>query len=250
MTNAQLIAQAISALLFAILLWATRRDVTEYQRFKALTETKDRQRVFWRWIVRSFLMFCVTGVAGLALLGRLDALSAPPAELRALLTGLHFTNGEWGDFLIGFASSALLVAAAGALAWRLRKKPDAPVVVGDIEALLPRNGAERWCAFWLSVNAGVSEEIAFRAFLPVLFLTAFGGAALPAVLLAALTFGLMHAYQGLIGVAVTTLVGLVMTFLYVASGSLWVPVALHIALDLNGLLLQPALRGAARRPAS
>ena len=66
-----------------------------------------------------------------------------------------------------------------------------------------------------------------------------------AVLLGALLFGMAHAYQGTRGVGQTALVGLAMAILYLISGSLWVPMALHAFIDLNsGMLAYAFLRPA------
>ena len=58
-----------------------------------------------------------------------------------------------------------------------------------------------------------------------------------AVVVAALLFGMAHAYQGSRGVLQTGLVGLGLAVLYVLSGSLWLPMALHAFVDLNSGLL-------------
>lgn len=107
-------------------------------------------------------------------------------------------------------------------------------------ALMPRSRAEYGYVTLLSINAGVGEELFFRLLLPLLFVTithdaaiAFGGAII--------VFGLAHLYQGLAGVLVTALAGIVMTAIYVATGSILWPILFHAVIDLRGLVLQPAL---------
>jgi membrane protease YdiL (CAAX protease family) len=54
-------------------------------------------------------------------------------------------------------------------------------------------------------------------------------------------FGIDHGYQGWSGVLLTGVLALIFTALFVLSGSLWLPMAVHALLDLRILVL---LRGA------
>ena len=53
-----------------------------------------------------------------------------------------------------------------------------------------------------------------------------------AVLASSLLFGWAHIYQGYAGVARVTVIGLVMAGVYLLSGSIWVPVAVHALADI------------------
>jgi membrane protease YdiL (CAAX protease family) len=86
----------------------------------------------------------------------------------------------------------------------------------------------------------LSEELFFRLALPLLLVVLTGNAAL-AFVIATATFGLMHLYQGWAGVIATTLVGAVMSAIYLATGSIWIVIILHAAIDLNGLIVMPYL---------
>ncbi len=222
-----------------------RRDRAEYERFKALTESRDRRRYFRKWVIKSFLRFTGATVVGLALLGRLAGYAAPPPEFRqALVTQLTdlipiedlLTNG----FLVGFVAAVAVVSALAVLAARPSKAKPKTVVIGDVLPLMPRNWAETAHTALLSLNAGLSEELFFRALLPLL-LVLVTGQPLMSLLLAALIFGLMHAYQGWLGVVVTTVLGLVFTVIFLVSGNLWVAIALHAALDLMALVVRPSI---------
>ena len=61
------------------------------------------------------------------------------------------------------------------------------------------------------------------------------------VLVAAAIFGIGHVYQKAVGVIVTTLAGLLFTVLYIMSGSLLVPILLHIVVDVR-FVFMPAPR--------
>jgi uncharacterized protein len=52
-------------------------------------------------------------------------------------------------------------------------------------------------------------------------------------------FALAHLYQGWRGMIGVTAITVVFTVLYVRSGSLLLPVVLHVVTDLRGLLLVP-----------
>jgi membrane protease YdiL (CAAX protease family) len=114
--------------------------------------------------------------------------------------------------------------------------------VGDIRALLPRNRGELPYGAGLAVTAGIAEELLFRLALPAL-LFGITGDGLVAFLGAAVVFGLLHIYQGPPGILFSFLLGLVFTALYVASGTILVPIALHALIDLRSLVLIPVALG-------
>lgn len=102
-----------------------------------------------------------------------------------------------------------------------------------VNAILPSTKAEfRWFIL-LSCTAGIFEEIAFRGFMISYWSHSFGGIA--AILISSITFGFYHLYQGHTGVLQTAIGGLINGTLFVISGgSLLFPIALHIAMDING----------------
>ncbi len=234
------------ALTLAALAWFVRGDLGEYRRFKALNDTAARQARYRLWMAKAWLAIALPALAGLLVLERVDATMALPPEFADIAKRLPQLGGS--HFLLG----ALIGAAGGGMALGLlialrrgRGKLDPPGTVGDIGALLPRNRAEVLHAAILSVTAGVTEELAFRLFLPLLLVLNTGNA-IVALAVAAAAFGAMHLYQGWVGVAATTCVGLAMTFLYLASGSLALAMLMHVLIDLNGLVLRPVLNGAWR----
>jgi membrane protease YdiL (CAAX protease family) len=116
-------------------------------------------------------------------------------------------------------------------------------------ALLPRTTGERRLFTLVGVTAGVCEEWLYRGFFLAVVSALAGG--LPAgvlVAVAAVAFGLAHAYQGVAGVVTTGVLGGVMAAVYLQTGSLLLPVLLHVVIDLRFLLVParvlPAGRGA------
>jgi membrane protease YdiL (CAAX protease family) len=107
-----------------------------------------------------------------------------------------------------------------------------------IAFVLPRTREERAWFAALCVVVGVCEEIIFRGFLIRYMLDLPWGLGTDgAVVAAALVFGLAHGYQGWTGLVGTTILALVFSVLFLATGSLWVPIVLHVLIDLRVLLL-------------
>lgn len=249
-----LLPAALLALCLGALWWVTRKDVADYAAFKLLTRTEDRQRRYRKWVLTSFLIFFCAPVACLAVLGRLDAIVTAPVQFGALAAFAHaagpsstqlgdgFLGGLFGA-LIGVSGFALL---AGVLAARRKGAAAKPAMLGDVEPLMPRNWAETAHTALLSLNAGISEELFFRLLLPLLIALSTGSAA-AGFIVAALIFGLAHIYQGWVGVAATTVVGVVFTAVYLWTGNLFIAMALHVALDLIGLVIRPTVMRLARQ---
>jgi membrane protease YdiL (CAAX protease family) len=224
----------------AAIAWFLNGDLGEYRRFKALSDTAARQRRYRLWIAKAVLAFALPALVGLALLGRLNALTSLPAEFAAARAQLPEFTGGPSAFLTGMVGGAAVGGlVVGILAATRRKRgPVAPL--GDVGALMPRNRPEMVHAAMLSVAAGITEELAFRLYLPLLIALITGNALL-AFAVAALLFGAMHLYQGWKGVAATMVVGLAMTAVYLMTGALWLAMLLHALIDLNGLVVRPLL---------
>ncbi len=216
---------------------AIRKDRREYSRFRRYRSTVRRQAMLRRWLLESLVLFGGTAVLVLLLVHPvvsplLDATQAVPvvAWLRDALAG-----GLGIGLVIGAVVGGVLLTAVGV---RSARRDGGIIMVGDIAALLPRNRPELGWGAALSVNAGIVEEALFRFALPAL-LVIVTGEPISAFVLAALVFGALHAYQGWIGVVATTIVGLLFTVLYVASGSIVLAMLVHALFDLRTLVLIP-----------
>lgn len=112
---------------------------------------------------------------------------------------------------------------------------------GSLVHLLPHDRRELARFSLLSITAGIVEETLWRGYL-LWYLTLYMPL-LPAALLSTIGFGLAHAYQGWRTLPRITIVGGVFTALYVLSGSLWLPIVLHGAVDLlQGRLAYQVIR--------
>ena len=243
-TQLMVLSAILLALCFAGLYWFLRNDLAEYAAFKKLTETADRQKRFRVWILRSFFLFFCGTLVCLAVLGRLQAPFVFPSEFQSLATRLHswvpgaqtHSTRDVVPFVIGAAGGVSIGVLLAVLLARRSKSAR----VGDIEALMPRNRAETaWMAL-ISLNAGLSEELFFRLLLPLL-LTLIFRSALASFLIAAGIFGLVHLYQRLAGILGTTVLGLALTAVYLATGALWIAMIVHALLDLMGVVVRPNL---------
>ena len=227
------------------LVWFLKGDLLGYRRIKRLPDTASRQKTYRLWIAKAAIGFVLPAVIGLALLGRLDALVTVPPEFDALRTLLPSLQGDSRAELLGMiggsALGGLIIGAVLATRgnWRILK------TIGNVGSLLPRNRPEIAHAAAMSIAAGISEELAFRLFLPLL-VALVSGSAFVAFGVAVAAFGAMHLYQGRAGVIATTLVGALMAAVCLMTGELWLAMVLHALIDLNSLVLRPILTGAWR----
>jgi membrane protease YdiL (CAAX protease family) len=97
--------------------------------------------------------------------------------------------------------------------------------------LLPKSGREKSVFVALSLAAGLGEEIAYRGFL-VPALTLVLGWSWGAALLSSAAFGILHAYQGWLGVIRTAALGLILAGSFILSGALWPAILAHAILDI------------------
>ena len=141
----------------------------------------------------------------------------------------------WG-FAIAFVLGSMLQVVLVRRSSTAREKMLRPLK--RLAFILPVTQQERaWFAL-VSVTAGICEETLYRGFLIRYLSNGPWHAGLwIAVAIASISFGLAHGYQGLSGIIGTTLLGAVMAVLFLASGSLWLPMALHAIIDLRILLL-------------
>jgi len=239
------LAYIILPVLLVLVAFRTKQDLAEYEDFKKLKSTKARQSKYKEWVLWSFGLFGFGSFLSLLLLGKLSLVTQPLAKFTNILpkstSTVSVSPGDSAGFIAGVLTSAV---TAGFILYFISKRGKSKkkdFVIGDIVAMLPKNGSERGWTALLALNAGFSEELFFRLLLPVLFFIVFGDPKL-AIVLAVLTFGLVHWYQGKVGVIFTTILGAGLMYAYLRSGSILVAMALHAAIDLNSLLLQPAIR--------
>ena len=128
-----------------------------------------------------------------------------------------------------------------ALLTGLRRRVDQGVEVvapAEVRALLPRTAAERRAFARLAVTAGVCEETLYRGvLLAVAAGLAPGLTPWRLVAVSGLAFAVAHTYQGLTGMLTALVLGASLAVLFLGSGSLLLPVAYHVLVDLRMLVL-------------
>ncbi|GAA2362552.1 CPBP family intramembrane glutamic endopeptidase [Nonomuraea africana] len=136
--------------------------------------------------------------------------------------------------LLGTITGLVVVSVVIALVMRRSGSPMPGQAA--FEALIPRTNGQRWLALVLAVSAGVCEEIVFRGLLISMF-TSMGAPRPVAAGLALAVFVAGHLYQGWRGMVMVTLAGFSLTMLYFTSGSLALPIVIHILIDIRSLLM-------------
>lgn len=194
-------------------------------------------------MLRSGLAFGVGGIALLAVGGDLRALASLPAEFASAAIMLDRWFGPTEDsgialaVMLGFAGG---VSVGGLVAWRRLRRGKRDWSIGDIAHLQPREPAAFGWAALLSMIAAATEELFFRLVLPLLIAKVAGNAWL-GLGAALLLFAFAHRYQRWAGVIGTAIGGAFLTLLYLRTGTLWLPIAAHAAINLNGLVIRPSL---------
>ena len=155
------------------------------------------------------------------------------------------SDRAWADLGFGlaldsrfFAGATLTVIGIVFLVMQLRRVAHASAAdlqkirsaVESVEMLLPRNANELGRFNAVSVTAGIVEETLWRGFL--IWYLAQVMPVWAAAVISAVGFGAAHAYQGRENVPKIIAVGAVFAILYLVSGSLWLPMVLHAAVDL------------------
>lgn len=191
----------------------------------------------WSWMLAAGALLLAALAPGFGL-ARLGIAWPQWSRLSAAAAGSAFVKG----ILIGTLLLIVLSIVAGMIALnRMRRErgATAAAAVNDaVAALLPRTRCARRGYGWLSLSAGVTEEIVQRGFLLAALVALLPPLpALAYILAAGLVFGLGHAYEGRSGIFATGVMGAAFMGVYLGTGSLRVPIVLHGLVDLNGLRL-------------
>jgi uncharacterized protein len=101
----------------------------------------------------------------------------------------------------------------------------------DLAYLLPKTRLERLIWMALAISAGISEEICFRGFI-ISRIAKLTGAIWPGVILSSLAFGISHSYQGVGGMIIISVYGLMFSLLFLARGSLVPCIIAHALQDI------------------
>lgn len=236
-----------------LLIRAVTRERRGWRRFQRLTSSRARRRVYRRWLVESVAV--IGGMSGVLLIATWQLLGPALRDAQAWAPVAWVRSAMGDGFGAGVAIGAAVVVLAALvlpvvlLRGRIAEELEGGIpAIGDVQALLPRNRAELPYGAGLALSAGVFEELLFRLAMPALVFGIVPDGPV-AFLVASVVFGLLHLYQRWTGVLFATLLGLVLSALYVVTGAIAVPIAVHAVIDLRSLVLIPVVLGTGRRAA-
>jgi membrane protease YdiL (CAAX protease family) len=204
-------------------------DMLETRALKTSTDPRRKVLTYWRIAVVEWTAALIAWIA-------------LRSQVFLLWPGARHTSLEKLDrsFVLGlvlaFTIGSLVQAYLTRRNLKLREK-----TLGAFKRLafiLPVTREERAWFAAVSITAGVCEEVLYRGFL-IRYLCDFPWHAglLAALGISSIAFGMAHGYQGLAGILGTALLGAFMALIFVVTGSLWLPIALHAIIDLRVLFL-------------
>lgn len=183
------------------------RDINEGMRIFLLITT-----IIFQWVIFSLNYLAVylegTGLRGVGL-----------KRIRPL-------DFAWGG---SFFLAALLILSG--LAWVMAQF--GLELSGETAFLIPTDPVGRIVWVLVSFTAGFCEEVAFRGYLMTRIRLLIGAQTwvLP-TLISSVLFGLCHAYQGLPGMILIGVYGVMFSLLYIRTGTLWPCVIAHFFQDV------------------
>jgi membrane protease YdiL (CAAX protease family) len=203
-----------------------------FKRFVAAGAGTDRVRLYNRTLALEWVALAVLS-GGWILLDR------SAASLGFVAPG---GTGFWGGTLLVLLLVILLIRSwrsARTMGQAERSKQVA--ALGKLVHFLPRTGRDLRHFAALSTTAGIVEEILYRGYVLwylSLYLPLWG-----AVIASSAAFGIAHSYQGFAAALRTGVVGIAFAILYIMSGSIWLPIIAHSAIDiLQGAMIFEILR--------
>jgi len=254
-----LLSSVSSWILALYLIWESARSPKVYRKLKASIDAGDttaRARFYYQ----VYLFEALSAALALTALGfNWNALN--PSHL-----GMdHSSFGMWWHAPFGRHDNSFLVGAgigfgaalAGAMVgmWVVRRRrasqpasatPRQSRFFPDFSYLLPTSGRERVLFALVALSAGVCEEIVFRAWLLNSLHSFCQLEGWTLVLVASVLFGVAHYYQGMAGVAATTILAVFFCGLYVGTGTILFPMVFHTLVDLRWAVF-PSMPGIAPR---
>jgi uncharacterized protein len=166
------------------------------------------------------------------------------------VTGLGLAFSHPWRLAIGLAVAIVIVRFLAAQRRTVLARPHLLGAVreqlGSAGPLVPHTAGERRLWIGLSTTAGICEEILFRGYLTAFLASWIGPVA--GVAVACVMFGFAHTYLGARGAIRAGAVGVVMSVIVALTGSLWVVMILHAAIDMHSGALGSAAMTAQPEP--
>lgn len=221
--------------------WNTFAGRTFAARIAALAGGASRPRMLVGWALGIFVTYGVTALVALAVLRRSGDVLAIPSELRAAAWRLGLPGAsDRAAIAVLFGALLLGMTLGGAILWWRGRRGRRSIGLGYRSPAAVRTRAEIPAAILLSCAAGISEELYFRLLVPLLAALVFG-VALAGCAIGLAAFVAVHRYQGRVPMLGIALVGVALTWLYLATGALWFAMLVHALIDVSALVIRPLL---------
>ena len=216
-------------LMFVLVVVAPVCDHYEFKKLRAGEDPQRKVRFYRKWLVLQWVF------AGIVLMAAGRGLWRAPAaaEWPWLQTARAYS------FTLGLT---LGIVAVMAIPLMSLSKPKVRATIrkafAKLSFFVPSENFEFPWFGALCLTAGVCEEWVCRGFVLHYLVAAPWHLSLgTAVILSAAIFGMNHLYQGLSGMVSTGVLGLVFALLYLATGTLLLPMVLHALIDLRALAM-------------
>lgn len=210
-------------------------DWYEIPRLKASTEPGKKVRYYLKIVAALWIL----AVAVVLMVGwtTVFTIHRTPGEISWLDEGSRGGAVVTG-LTVGMVTAILVPAVLAMFSAKIRAK--AGKAAKRLAFLLPSSKDERRWWWLVCCTAGICEEIVYRGFLlHYIHFLPFRLSLTWALVVSSVIFGIGHLYQGVLGAVQTTVVGFLFGAVFVATGSLLLPMVLHAALDLRALAMLP-----------
>ncbi len=218
------------------------KDVKSYKDIEVTEKVKIgfyKSSIFWGWIpVIIILLFVIFTPIRLEDIG---------------LRKIHLSEYMWLNILsiivsIGMAVILLYQAVMYLFSEKYRKELALQIEEQQenknhyddvtLNIVIPRTMKEKICFFFVSLTAGICEEIHIRGCLIYLFSVIFPSLPIAvAGLLTCILFGFYHCYQGLQGIIKTGAISVLFVCLYMATDSIIPGIVLHFWCDFSSAFI-------------
>lgn len=149
---------------------------------------------------------------------------------------LHIETESLRSFGMGALSMVIFVAIFFIFSNKVKGKVGRWVQeqTDNIQFMLPTTINERLLFVLVAFTAGFCEEVIFRGVmlyelehLPLYF------SPVAMIVITGVLFGIVHFYQGIKGVIGTGYLGVILFYLYIATGNLWICIMIHFVIDVK-----------------
>lgn len=209
-----------------------------FQKFKKAVEVNENERIKYYtntiiglWVPTVFILLIV-GLTDLTL--KQIGLTMPKLNTEVLGSWVTYTGLGLGFlylmlvlyYIVGYMCSDKIKQ-------QLLKKKEEEWEKSEVSPIFPVTKKEKNLWNYVSLTAGITEEIIYRGFL--IFAIGFlfpNLSILIVILIASILFGLAHTYQGFaMGVLRTTIFGILFSVLYISLDSIIPLILFHFLLD-------------------